>query len=90
MSAHDAHGYFEFGAGDVRVRGVACSFCGGRVEPGEIDPVVLTVTARADRPRRDGIGVQTCWCHAECLEASGLSDLHVTRAEFWEDTPPED
>jgi hypothetical protein len=83
-------GYFQFDADEMRVRGVACSFCGLSVEPGEIDPVALTVTARADRPRKDGLGAQTSWCHAACLEASGLSDLHVTRAEFWEDTPAEE
>jgi hypothetical protein len=78
-------GFFEFEAGGFRVAGVACSFCGHGVEPGEIDPVELTIVARADRQRDDGIGTQTCWCHAACLEASGLSDLHVTRPEFWED-----
>jgi hypothetical protein len=33
-------GYFEVDAGEFRLRGVACSFCGEHVEPGEIDPVV--------------------------------------------------
>jgi hypothetical protein len=50
-----------------------------------IDPVTLTVKARSDRLRNDGFGVQTMWCHAACLEASGAGDLHVTRPEYWED-----
>ena len=78
-------GFWEFDAGDIRVRGVLCSFCYEKVEPGEIDPVQLLITARADRRRSDGIGTQQSWCHAACLEAAGLSDVHVTRAEFWED-----
>lgn len=78
-------GYFDFDAGDFHVAGVGCCFCGGRVEPGSIDPVTLTVKARSDRPREDGFGVQTMWCHAACLEASGAGDLHVTRPEYWED-----
>jgi hypothetical protein len=47
--------------------------------------VSLIVIARSDRPRSDGFGEQTLWCHAECLEAAGISDLHVTRPEYWED-----
>ena len=76
---------FEFDAGDLDATGVACCFCGERVEPGLIDPVSLTVEARSDRPRDDGFGVQSMWCHAACLEESGASDLHVTRPEYWED-----
>jgi hypothetical protein len=83
-------GYLEFESNGPHIAGVACSFCGELVESGEVDPVMVTVTARADRPRRDGFGVQTNWCHAKCLEATGFSDLHVTTAEFWEDLPPED
>jgi hypothetical protein len=30
-----------------------------RFIPGLIDPVTLTVKARSDRPRADGLGVQT-------------------------------
>jgi|1186.fasta_scaffold83108_1 hypothetical protein len=80
-------GFFEFEAGDYTVTGVVCSFCGEAVRSGEIDPVELTITARADRPHGEGFGVQMSWCHAACLEASGLSDLHVTRPEYWEDVP---
>ena len=83
-------GYFEFEAGDWRVVGVMCSFCHERVEPGDIDPVQLVITARADRPREDGMGSQQSWCHALCLEESGLKEVHVIRPEFWEDTPDED
>ena len=78
-------GFFEFDAGDFSISGVMCSFCGMRVEPSEVDPVELRITARADRPRGDGVGEQLGWCHAGCLERSGMSDLHVTRSEFWED-----
>ena len=49
----------------------------GRVRP-------YTIVARADRKRDDGIGKEMCWCHAACLEAAGLRNLHVTTAEFWE------
>jgi len=77
-------GFFEFDAGGVHVRGVACCFCDESVVPGPIDPVTLVVQARSDRPRDDGFGVQTMWCHAACLEASGAGDLHVTRPEYWE------
>jgi hypothetical protein len=69
-------------AGDHRIAGVMCSFCGETIAPGEIDPVELRITARADRPDPDGFGVQLSWCHATCLEASGLGDLHVTRPEY--------
>jgi hypothetical protein len=51
--------------------------------------VTVTIKARPDRPRDDGIGVQTSWCHAECLEASWMIDLHFTRPEFWEDVDGE-
>ena len=33
--------------------------------------------ARSDRPRDDGLGLQTTWCHAACLETTGIADLHV-------------
>jgi predicted RNase H-like HicB family nuclease len=59
-----------------------CSFCGEVIEPAEVDPVELVITARADRRRDDRIGTQMSWCHAACLNASGLRDLHVTRSEF--------
>jgi hypothetical protein len=74
-----------FEAGGHEFAGVGCCFCGSTVHPGPIDPITLTVKARSDRPRTDGLGVQTLWCHAECLEATGAGDLHVTRPEFWED-----
>ena len=74
-----------FEAGGRRFAGVVCSFCGETVEPGPIDPVELSITARADRRRDDGMGTQLSWCHASCLEASGLGDLHVTRSAFWDD-----
>jgi hypothetical protein len=74
-----------FEVGGSSFSGVGCCFCERPIEPGLIDPVTLTIEARSDRPREDGIGVQTSWCHAACLESSGMSDLHVTRPEFWED-----
>jgi hypothetical protein len=79
-----------FEAAGIRFEGVGCCFCDGVVTPGLVDPVTLTVEARSDRPRDDGIGVQVLWCHAACLEATGMSDLHVTSREFWEDSDPED
>jgi len=66
------------------VYAVACCFCGKPVDSGDIDPVELTVGARADRVRIGGIGLQTLWCHADCLDATGMSDLHVTRPAFWD------
>jgi len=63
------------------VRGVACCFCGESVQHGDIDPVSIAVTARSDREDRAS---QTLWCHSSCLSATGMSDLHVTRPEFWE------
>jgi hypothetical protein len=83
-------GIFEpFDAGGRSFAGVGCCFCDQLIEPGEIDPVTLTIEARSDRPRTDGLGVQTSWCHAACLEATGISDLHVTRREFWDDIDPD-
>jgi hypothetical protein len=79
-----------FEAGGRKFAGVGCCFCDQHIEPGEIDPVTLTIQARSDRPRRDGVGVQTSWCHAACLEASGMTDLHVTKPEFWEGVDGED
>jgi hypothetical protein len=81
-------GFMEFEAGDDHIDGVACSFCGGGIEPGEVDPVELTITGQDDRPRNDGFGVQTNWCHAACLEAAGLSDLHLTQPSYWHDIEP--
>jgi hypothetical protein len=78
-----------FEAGGLRIGGVNCCFCDKHVEPGAIDPVTVTIEARSDRPRDDGFGTQTNWCHAACLEASGMTDLHVTRPEFWEDVDEE-
>jgi hypothetical protein len=76
--------FMEFETDDHHVSGVGCSFCGRHIEPSEIDPIELTITARADRPRDDGFGIQTSWCHAACLESAGLSEIHVTRAAYWE------
>jgi hypothetical protein len=76
-------GFFEFEAAGWKVRGVACSFCGQPIEPGEIDPVELSITARCDRPREDGLGSQLSWCHSACLENSGMTDLHVTSSAYW-------
>jgi hypothetical protein len=81
-------GFYEFEAGGSTVRGVVCSFCGEHVEPGDIDPVEMTITARADRPHPEGFGVQMSWCHAACLDASGISDVHVIDPDYWEDVPP--
>jgi hypothetical protein len=78
-----------FEAGGYRIAGVVCCFCGERVAPGVVDPVTLVVRARSDRPRGNGLGAQTMWCHAECLEATGARNLHVTRPEFWEDADSE-
>jgi len=76
--------YFEGSLEDgTQVSGVACSFCGESVDPGFVDPVMLTITARCDHPRDDGIGTQMSWCHSKCLEATGV-ELHVTRRDFWE------
>jgi hypothetical protein len=76
--------YYEFETEKISIAGVACSFCGEPVDSGEVDPVRLDITARDDRPQEEGIGTQTNWCHASCLEATGMSDLHVTTVEFWE------
>jgi hypothetical protein len=79
-------GIFEpFEAGGRTFSGVGCCFCDHHIEPGEIDPVTLTIHARSDRPRDDGLGLHTTWCHAACLEATGIADLHVTQPEFWQD-----
>jgi hypothetical protein len=78
-----------FEAGGLSMRGVNCCFCGKHVEPGAIDPVTVTIEARSDRPREDGFGIQTNWCPAACLEASGMTDLHVTLPAFWEDVGEE-
>lgn len=75
---------------EYRFAGFACCFCGEVVESGEIDPVQVVIRARADRPRADGLGTQTSWCHAACLEASGFSDLQVTTAEFWDTVEADD
>jgi hypothetical protein len=42
--------------------------------------------------RVDGFGIQTLWSHAACLDSFGVSDLHVTRPEYWEnvDAPETD
>ena len=78
-------GIFEpFEAHGIRFAGMSCCFCDRAIEPGFVDPVTLTIEARSDRRRNDGFGVQTSWCHAECLEASGMPALHVTRREYWE------
>jgi hypothetical protein len=74
----------EFKADNHQITGVACCFCDQPIESGEVDPVELTITAQANRPRTDGFGIQTLWSHAACLDSSGLSDLHVTRPEYWE------
>ena len=79
-----------FEAGGYEFAGVGCSFCGRLVESGLVDPVTLTVQARSDRSRKDGFGIQTLWCHAECLAAAGIRELHVTRPEYWEDIGPDD
>jgi hypothetical protein len=78
--------YEGFEAGDFRVAGVSCCLCDQPIESGIVDPVMLTVEARCDRRSDDGIGVQVMWCHAVCLEATGMTDLHVTRPEFWQTT----
>jgi hypothetical protein len=86
MSEQDVD-FIEVEGRKYRFGGFACCFCGGVVESGEIDPIQVVIRARADRPRDDGLGTQTSWCHAACLEASGFSDLHVTTPEFWETVP---
>jgi hypothetical protein len=82
--------FIEVDGREYRVAGFACSFCGQVVESGEIDPVQVVIRARADRPRDDGLGIQTSWCHAACLRASGFSDLPVTTTEFWDTVETDD
>ena len=64
---------------------VSCSFCGQSVLKGEIDPVSLRITARADY-RPDQGGAQVLYCHAACLEATGCRNLEVTKPDYWRET----
>jgi hypothetical protein len=48
--------------------GFKCLLCARRIEPGDFDPCVLTLTARADRPRREQMR-QDFYCHLACLQA---------------------
>ncbi len=49
--------------------GFKCLLCARRIEAGEFDPCVLTLTARADRPRREQME-QTFYVHMACLQAN--------------------
>ena len=48
--------------------GFKCLLCARRIESGEFDPCVLTLTARADRPYREQMQ-QDFYCHLACLQA---------------------
>jgi hypothetical protein len=61
---------------DMRVSGVACCFCGLGIEPTQIDPVTIDLTANDEHVS------QLLWAHARCLVAARVSDL---RDEFYEE-----
>ena len=48
--------------------GFKCLLCARRIESGEFDPCILTLTARADRPYREQMQ-QDFYCHLACLQA---------------------
>ena len=64
--------------GDVRVSGLGCCFCGEGIEPTQMDPVTIDLTANDEKVS------QLLWAHARCLDnrpnvrISGTSSLKRT------------
>jgi hypothetical protein len=70
MRAHEIDVETDFG----RVRGVGCCYCDEHIEPTQIDPVTVHLTANDERVS------QVLWAHSRCLVAARISDL---RDEFF-------